>query len=140
MQHLVTSSFHSDLDLLFQLLNLIQCIVKLHLKIVALKNYRLEVHLLPSDDVLLQNLPLLLDLFHLLHLLGASLLQIGYPAENFLNELHAVFKVPFSVISHILEDVHLLLEVMILLLKLLSNFYLLRREVAIDLLQHKHLR
>ena len=136
MQNLVTAGFDCNLDLLLQLLNLIESVVELHLKIVSLENDCLEVHLLTPDHILLQNLALFLYLFHLLHLLGAPLLQIGDPAQNFLNELHAVLEVPFSVVCHILEDIHLLLEVVVLLFQLLSHFYLLCRKVAIDLLKH----
>lgn len=63
MEHFVPAGPHSDLDLLLQLLDLADCIVKLHLQVVTLKQDRLQMHLLFPDHIFLQLFPLLLDLF-----------------------------------------------------------------------------
>ena len=49
VQHIITASLYSYLDLLLQFLYLSERLVKLHLQIVSFKDNGLEMHLLTSD-------------------------------------------------------------------------------------------
>jgi len=125
VQDLIASGLHSDLDLLLKLFNLIERIVELHLEIVALEDYRFKVHLLLSDEVLLELLALLLNFLHLLELLPAARGQVGHSTHYFLHQLHGVFEVALAMVGYVLQYVHLLLQVMVLLLEMLTHFDLL---------------
>ena len=52
VQHVVTAGLDSHLHLLLQLIDLIECLVKFHLKVVSFKDNCLEMHLLTPDYML----------------------------------------------------------------------------------------
>jgi hypothetical protein len=73
VKHLIAASFDSNLDLVFELLNLIESVIEFHLQIVTLKYDCFQMHLLLADHVLLERLTLLLDFINVLTLFGTSL-------------------------------------------------------------------
>ena len=139
MKNLVTASFHRNLDLLLQVLDLIECVIELHLKVVTLEDHRFKMHLLPPNYILFESLALFLDLLKLLLLFWTALKKVWHLAKNFLGQLQAILEVALALVCHVLKHVDLLLQIMVLLFKLLPNFDLLRRDVTVDLLEHKHL-
>lgn len=76
------------------------------------------MHLAATNEMLLQLLPLLNQLFHLFALLRTALLQVRDAPENFLQELERFFEVLLSVVGHVLKHIDLLLEIVHLLVKL----------------------
>ena len=72
------------------------------------------------------------------HLFGAALLELGHSAEEFANSLIVVIEEFFSGVSHILHNVHLLLQICDLFVSSLAMQHLLLRQVVVDLLKDKN--
>ena len=109
VQDLIATRLDGHLDLLLQFFYLIECVVELHLQVVALEDHSFEVHLLPPDHVLLQLAALLLNVRDVRDFLGVALLGLRHLSHSLLESLHSVIQVALSAVSHVLHHVQLLL-------------------------------
>lgn len=138
MKHFISTSSNSYLDLILKLFDLSEGVIKLHLKVVTLKNDCLQVHLLLANHILLEFYSLLLYFLNVFDLFGAALLELGHSAEELVDGLIVVIQELFSGVSHILHNIHLLLQVCDLFVSILAMQHLLLRQIVVNLLKDKN--
>ena len=69
------------------------------------------MHLLFSNDMLLQFTTLFLNVFDMLSLLSTPLVRLWDAPEDFLHSLYSVVEVSFTAVRHILHHIQLLLQI-----------------------------
>ena len=125
MEDFISTCFHSNLNLFFQLFDLVKSVIKFHLQIVSLKDDRFQVHLLLPNHMLFQAPTLLLDFIKLLLLLGATLLTLRKPSNQLQSRLESLLQLRLSRVRHVLHHVQLLRHIRQLLVQRLRRLNLL---------------